>query len=126
MTKRKSPAAGGAENVIALFAQRWPRAFAVRESQRRPLKVGIQADLLAALDGVVTAAELGDALGSYTGNSNSLRKLFRAGTVRLDLNGAPAGEVTPEEAIQARFALSQLLWRQAARRGEGRRVYDDD
>src|SRR5579862_9472275 len=103
MTKRNSPAASGAGNVIKLLAERWPRAFAVRESKRRPLKVGIHADLLAALDGAMTAADLGDALGDYTKSSGYIRRITRAGAERIDLDGAPAGEVTPEEANQARL-----------------------
>jgi ProP effector len=125
MNEKESPAASGVESVIALLAERWPRAFAIRESKRRPLKVGIHGDLLAALDGAMTAAELGDALGDYTKSSGYIRRITRAGAERIDLDGAPAGEVTPEEANQARLTLSQMVWRQAGRRGEGRRDYDD-
>jgi ProP effector len=126
MNEKESPAASRVESVIALLAQRWPRAFAVRESKRRPLKVGIHADVLAVLDGAVSAAELGGALGSYTKSSGYVRRLTRKGAERIDLNGAPAGEVSPEEANSAVMELSLLVWRHAARRGEGRRDYDDD
>ncbi len=125
MSEKESPARSGAETVIATLSQRWPRAFAVRQSQRRPLKIGIHVDMLAALDGAMTAAELGDALDGYVKSSGYLRRLTRAGAERIGLDGAPAGEVTPEEANQARMTLSQLVWHQAGRRGEGRRDYDD-
>ena len=126
MNKKKGPAANGAESTIALLAERWPRAFAIRKSKRRPLKVGIHVDVLAALDGAMTAAELGDALGDYTKSSGYIRRITRAGAERIGLDGAPAGEVSPEEANAAVMELSLLTWRQAARRGKGHRDYHDD
>ena len=82
MSEKESPARSGAETVIATLSQRWPRAFAVRQSQRRPLEIGIHVDMLAALDGAMTAAELGDALDGYVKSSGYLRRLTRAGAER--------------------------------------------
>ena len=107
MNEKESSAASGVESVIALLAQRWPRAFAIRESQRRPLKVGIHADVLAALDGAVSAAELGSALGHYTKGAAYIRRLTRSGAERIDLDGAhPLGRVGVGDA--ADYLLAQL------------------
>jgi ProQ/FINO family len=53
--KKKSPDAT-VEAVILLLAERWPAAFKVHEGRRKPLKVGIHLDVMAAIDGAVTAA----------------------------------------------------------------------
>ena len=39
--------------VISVLAAKFPKCFAVPDTRRRPLKVGIDADLLAALDGTI-------------------------------------------------------------------------
>jgi len=85
--------------VLALLAERWPACLAIFEQRRRPLKVGIHHDIIAALDGTVTAKELSAALRCYTGNA-VYRSRLRAGVIRVDLDGRPAGEVTAAEAAQ--------------------------
>jgi sRNA-binding protein len=103
-TKKKRPdATVGA--VIALLAERWPATFAVHEFRRKPLKVGIFGDVVAAIDGAVTRAELGKALGCYTANPIYMSKL-RAGVARIGLDGQPAGEVTTEQADYAKILRS--------------------
>jgi sRNA-binding protein len=52
------------------------------EQRRRPLKIGIRLDVLAALDGAVTDTELGLALHYYTGNSWYLR-MMTTGAARI-------------------------------------------
>jgi len=52
--------------VIRLLCDRFPRAFSGRGQPRRPLKVGIHADLVATLDGAVRTRELRTALRAYT------------------------------------------------------------
>ena len=37
-----------ARAIIELLAERWPAAFSVFERRRRPLKVGVHVDILAA------------------------------------------------------------------------------
>lgn len=54
--------------VLELLAETWPKCFSIYEARRQPLKVGVHHDILAALDGAVTAAELSRALRVYTGN----------------------------------------------------------
>jgi ProQ/FINO family len=82
---------------IQLLAELFPRSFAVHEARRQPLKVGIRDEIIAALDGAVTAVELGRALSKYTSNK-VYRARLRAGAIRIDLNGGPAGVVTFEQA----------------------------
>jgi sRNA-binding protein len=62
--------------AIELLAEQFPKCFAVYERRRRPLKIGIYGELLAALDGAVTKRELHAALGVYTSNPEYLRTLI--------------------------------------------------
>jgi ProQ/FINO family len=55
--------------TIELLAETYPRCFFIFEQRRRPLKVGIHHDILAALDGAITPRELGIALRFYTGKA---------------------------------------------------------
>jgi len=86
--------------TINLLCEAFPACFKQYERRRRPLKVGIHADILAALDGAITPQELGLALAIYVGNK-SYRAGLVAGAVRIDLDGQPAGVVTPEQAAPA-------------------------
>jgi ProP effector len=82
--------------VIELLAETFPNCFHVYEQRRWPLKIGINNEILAALDGAVTPGELGAALRIYTSNRVYLRRLT-VGTVRLGLDGQPAGLVEADE-----------------------------
>jgi len=44
--------------VISLLAEKWPSCFSIIESGRRPLKLGIRDDVLAALDGAISAGKV--------------------------------------------------------------------
>jgi ProP effector len=83
--------------TLELLAERWPKCFSIWEKRRKPLKIGIHVDLAAALDGAVTAKELGGALRVYTANKVYRSRLV-AGATRVGLDGAPAGIVTESEA----------------------------
>jgi ProP effector len=85
------------ETTIALLCERFPKCFAQYEARRRPLKVGIHHDILAKLDGALTPDELGKALQVYVLNK-VYRQRLRAGATRIDLDGNPAGIVTPQQA----------------------------
>jgi ProP effector len=82
--------------VLELLAATWPACFSIWEKRRQPLKIGIHLDILAALDGAVTPAELSRALRFYVAN-NVYRSRLVAGAARVDLNGEPAGEVTVQQ-----------------------------
>jgi ProP effector len=97
-----------ADAAIALLAEAFPTAFAIYEVKRRPLKVGIHADVLAALNGAMTPAELGLALRRYCGNSVYLSRLLR-GAWRYDVDGQRAGDVTAEEEERAKARLAARL-----------------
>lgn len=84
--------------VIELLAERFPQCFAVYELRRRPLKVGIRDDIVAAINGAIEPRWLNRALSFYTHNVGYLHSL-RAGAVRIDLDGNAAGEVTEEQAV---------------------------
>ncbi len=83
--------------VLALLAENWPKCFSVYEKRRRPLKIGIHHEILAAIGGVVTSAELSRGLRAYVGNKVYRSRLV-AGAVRVGLDGEPAGEVTAGQA----------------------------
>jgi sRNA-binding protein len=92
--------------VIELLAETFPACFFVLQQRRRPLKLGIFDDVLAALDGVATAKEIALALRLYTSNGAYLRAC-KEGEARIDLNGNAVGCVTTEEASHARERLAQ-------------------
>jgi hypothetical protein len=77
--------------------------LAIYGARRRPLKIGIHADIAAALDGAITPSELGVALRFYTDNEGYLRAL--RGVPRIGLDGEPAGVVTESEAQHAKALL---------------------
>jgi sRNA-binding protein len=91
--------------AIALLSECFPKSFSLHEAKRRPLKVGINADIRAQLDGVLTLQELGRALRCYCGNRVYLARM-RAGAARIDLDGNKAGEVSPEDAAGAASRLA--------------------
>jgi sRNA-binding protein len=86
-----------------LLTELYPSTFSLYEGRRHPLKIGIHHDLLAALGGAVTAAELKQALQCYT-----LNKVYRArlqeGAIRLDLDGKKSGVVAAEHAVGDRHS----------------------
>ena len=112
MSDRERVAAARA--VIELLAERWPKCFVVFERARRPLKIGISRDIMTALDGAVTPAELGLALSIYCGNVRYLRALHRGlGQPRIDLNGEAAGVVSEHDAECAAARLAARSTRAA-------------
>jgi len=82
-----------ARAVVDLLAERFPKTFCVYQARRKPLKVGIHCDLLAALDGALTERELHLGLGWYTRNKIYRAKLLKGGW-RIDLNGNVAATIT--------------------------------
>jgi ProP effector len=97
---QKSPRDLAVDAAIALLAETWPACFSVFEQRRRPLKIGIHSQIIAALDGAITPSELRRTLGYYTSNRWYLRATV-AGAARIDLAGNPAGTICAEEAAAA-------------------------
>jgi sRNA-binding protein len=91
-----------ARDLIDILADLWPQCFAVYEARRRPLKLGIRADIVAT--GAVTEEEAAAALRLYCSNRGYLRHC-RVSADRIDLNGDRAGIVTMAEAANSRASL---------------------
>ena len=87
--------------VITALAARFPECFAVPDTRRRPLKVGIDADILAALSGTIRRTELIRALGMYCSSDGYLERVL-TGARRVDLEGKPAGVVTADDERHAK------------------------
>jgi len=83
------------ESTINLLCERFPKAFARFEQRRQPLKIGIHLDLIAAIPDV-PEKDLRVALRIYTANA-VYRSRLCVGAPRINLNGEPAGVVTPEQ-----------------------------
>jgi ProP effector len=90
--------------VISLLAEKWPCCFSIPYSQRRPLKLGIREDVLAALDGAIPASKVSAALRWYVSSREYQRRMVH-GAWRVDLNGMPAGTVSEEDEAHARALL---------------------
>jgi ProP effector len=89
--------------VIAKLAALFPRAFAVDQQERKPLKIGIDADIVA--KGVIEARALWRPLRVYCASFGYLRHLT-AEAERVDLDGNPAGVVNAEAAALAQALLT--------------------
>ena len=93
--------------VISLLAEKWPCCFSIPYSQRRPLKLGIREDVLAALGGATSAGKVSAALRWYVSSPEYQRWLVH-GAWRVDLNGKPAGIVSQEGEAHARAQLAAI------------------
>jgi hypothetical protein len=89
--------------IIAILAERYPRAFAVYEARRRPLKIGIYNDI-EGFDG----RDLELAMMIYTKSFGYLTQM-RVGVDRIDLDGRRAGSVTEEDAADAQRLVNERL-----------------
>jgi ProP effector len=105
MSRTAKRAAIGA--AINLLCDRFPQAFTGRGQPRRPLKVGIHANLVTELGAAVRPRDLKSALRAYTSKPSYLRTLV-AGAARVALDGSPAGTVTSEEETVAKARLAEL------------------
>ena len=90
--------------LLDRLCQAFPACF--NRSAPQPLKIGLGEELLA-LAGVhpaladLTRTRIRRALKAYTG-APAYRKALARGGPRYDLNGQPAGEVTPDQQADAR------------------------
>lgn len=107
----ESAAAGGKRNknrvanmaAVQLLMDAYPEVFS--RDKVRPLKIGIQEDLVA--DDKVSRTKIKRALASYVRSPQYLRS-FQEGAERIGLDGQPAGEVTAEEAEHAKGKLQSM------------------
>lgn len=104
-------------DVITHLAEAFPQCFFLRADNRRPLKLGIRADLAPRVP--FTEEELTAALGHYARGEWYLRECVE-GAPRIDLEGKVVGPVTAQEATFAHKILARReRWKikqQAARR----------
>jgi ProP effector len=100
---------------IELLAELVPPVFRLHGSPRRPLKIGIEIDIIRAVRGAMTPREVTDAVRLYTNSAAYLRRL-RRGAVRIDLAGNPAGFVTEQEEARATETLARRLLKAADRK----------
>jgi ProP effector len=91
--------------VIKVLCEQFPQTFSRRGPL--PLKIGIYADVLAALSGALEPRDLKSALRAYTSNAGYLRALS-AGAPRVGLDGNEAGTVTAQDEAVAKERLSDL------------------
>jgi sRNA-binding protein len=103
-----------AEATVWLLIELYPACFVMLGRDRRPLKIGIHADILARAPSF-PEPELSQGLAWYTGAVEYQRALMRR-KPRIDLDGNDAGQPTPEEAEAARLKVYA-----AAKRNGGRR-----
>lgn len=88
--------------IIGKLQRRFPAAFPKNPAPKVPLKIGILADLLAhAAELSLSEAEIRDAVSTWCRGTRYWACLVE-GAARVDLTGAPAGEVTARDAAFAR------------------------
>lgn len=101
----KAKSKNRAANMAALqqLSEAYPKTFDRRNV--RPLKIGIQDDLIA--DEKLAKNKIKRALASYVRSINYLRSL-QEGAERVDIQGESAGTVTAEEAAHAKGKLNEI------------------
>jgi ProP effector len=93
--------------TLLILRQRFPQAFASLNARtRRPLKVGIHADIAAALPDL-SALEISRALGFYC-RDRRYHAACIEGAERIGLDGEPAGTVTAAGAEHAKRAIAAI------------------
>jgi ProP effector len=88
--------------VIGKLQKRFPATFPKSPAPKIPLKVGILEDVLAHVDQLgLSEAEIRDAISTWCRGSRYWACLT-VGATRVDLAGAPAGQVTARDSAFAR------------------------
>jgi ProP effector len=95
-----------AQSTITALADLYPACFAVFQERRKPLKVGIREEVIAALAGAASPKEIALALRMYCGNIGYLKACVE-GAPRIGLNGEAVGTVSAAEADNAKQRLEQ-------------------
>jgi ProP effector len=99
MTSRKKQI----DAIIAQLCEHFPQCFAMFQHRRRSLKIGIYADIVAALGDQIDRKLLGASLRTYVSAFGYLQSQT-AGAVRIDLDGNVCGTVTEDEAVMPKKA----------------------
>ena len=98
--RRKARNKAANRAAVQLLCDTYPQTFS--QTNIRPLKIGIQEDLVA--DGKVSRGKIKRGLASYVRIPAYLRS-FKEGQPRIDLTGIQAGEVSASDAA---YALTRL------------------
>lgn len=95
----------------ALLAERFPLAFPADKEAIQPLKVGLRKDIDEALKGfpAVSKSVLHEALATWCQRPRYFAALVQGGG-RIDMEGNPAGEVSPEDQAKAKARL-EAFWK---------------
>jgi ProP effector len=108
------------QDGIDKLAELFPNCFFRDNHLRRPLKIGIRDEIIARhpdlRPGLIVSA-----LKMYT-RCVPYWDTLKAGAVRIDLDGNPAGEVTIEEAQHALVLIAKAARRAAAKEIEARKT----
>ena len=99
---KRAKKAKAADIAIGLLAERFPQCFAVNETGRLPLKIGVREDIIA--HDIIPPRQLRLALRAYCRNPVYLQSI-RAGAKRIDLDGNLAGIISADEEQIARERL---------------------
>lgn len=103
--------------AVELLETHYPKAF--NGASPKPLKIGIQEDLVA--DDKVSRGKIKRALATYVRSPRYLQSLVE-GAERVDLNGEAAGAVTEGEAEHAKSKLAEYKQRRVERQKEQRKA----
>ncbi|MBY6239853.1 ProQ/FINO family protein [Methylosinus sp. Sm6] len=99
-----------ATRVRAILEERFPQAFAPAGAEKKPLKIGMDADILLAMP-ELTRKGLACALADYTWGPTYCRHVL-AGAARVGLDGEPCGHVSDAEAAYAADRMKLFTKRQ--------------
>ena len=102
-----------------LMVEQYPHLFAAKGQPKKPLKIGLRADLLRrgviGGDGsFIAKARIKAALRDYCGGARYAHALA-AGGARYDLDGQPCGWVIEETMRQARERIVRCGWQNHGR-----------
>jgi ProP effector len=100
-------------DALGTLIDLWPACFEARPHKRRPLKIGIDLDVLARTD-AISPLMLSHTLARYTTNEGYLWGM-KAGADRFDLDGNVAGQVAPDHAHGAAALLRGIIKRKQKR-----------
>jgi len=102
-SKNKAKNRAGNQAALALLIETYPETFS--RTNIRPLKIGIQDDLIA--DEKVAKNKIKRALASYVRAPNYFRAM-KLDADRIDLTGNSAGKVSESEAEYAKVQLKEF------------------
>jgi len=116
-SKNKAKNRAGNQAALVMLIETYPQAFS--RTNIRPLKIGIQDDLVA--DEKIAKNKIKRALASYVRSPNYFRAM-KLDADRIDLTGESSGKVTETEAEYAKTQLKEFH----QRRRENQRVQEKE